>query len=500
MKVTTAAEMRLVEEKAAAQGLTSIVLMETAGHALAQAVLRHAASPRPRVLVLAGPGQNGGDGLTAARHLLGSGAEVHVWLIADPERLRGAAKEQWLRVQGSARVAWNLSSGTPPGRFDAAIDAMFGTSLARDLAGDAARAVAYLAATGVPVVAADLPSGVHADTGRLAGTAVRASCTVALGALKPGHLFWPGRDYCGEIVLEPLGLLPDLLDDVGMERIDRLSPADAAPTSGKGAYGRTVIVAGSAHYPGAAWLAARGALRGGSGLTVLASVDQVLRHAAALPEVIARQLQARGTTGVIDAAALDAETFRDASAVVIGPGLDRMDDAGQAAWLDLYVGLHRPLVLDADGLRPVLGRIGLLRRRPGPTVLTPHVGEASRLLGRSVADDAPARLRAAREIAERSGAVVLLKGHPTFVAAPWGRVAVIEGGGPELATGGTGDVLSGALGAQLAQGSSARDAAERAAWAHAQAGALFRRRQPRGGLASEIADLLPLPLGGYADA
>ena len=499
MKVTTAAEMRSVEERAAALGLTSLVLMETAGHALAQAVLRQASAPRPRVLVLAGPGQNGGDGLTAARHLLGSGAEVHVWLLADPGRLRGAAKEQWLRVQGSARVAWSQSAGTPPGRFDAAIDAMFGTSLARDLAGDAARAVDYLVATGVPVVAADLPSGVHADTGQLAGTAVRASCTVALGALKPGHLFWPGRDYCGEIVLEPLGLLPDLLDDVGMERIDHLSPADAAPTSGKGAYGRTVIVAGSAHYPGAAWLAARGALRGGSGLTVLASVDRVLRHAAALPEVIERQLKARGT-GLIDAAALDADTFRDASAVVIGPGLDRMDHARQAAWLDLYLGLRRPLVLDADGLRPIQGRIELLRRRPGPTVLTPHAGEASRLLGRPVADDATARLQAAREIAERSGAVVLLKGHPTFVAAPWGRVAVVEGGGPELAMGGTGDVLSGALGAQLAQGRSARDAAERAAWAHAQAGARLRRRQPRGGLASEIADLLPLPLGGYADA
>lgn len=499
MKVTTAEEMRAAEAIAASHGLDSMVLMETAGHALALEALRRAGPARPRILVVAGPGQNGGDGLTAARHLIGRGVPVHIWLLADPARLRGAAREQWERLQATRFAAWTPANGSPPGRFDAAIDALFGTSLRGDLAGDALRAVRYLEAGGMPIVAADLPSGVHPDTGQIAGVAVRATVTVALGALKGGHLFWPGSDYCGEVVLEPLGLLPQWLEDVRLERIDALEPPTMPPTAGKGAYGRTVIVAGSAHYPGAAWLAARGALRGGSGLTVLASVGQVLAHAAALPEVIQRQLPARGP-GVIDAAAIGSAALRDASAIVIGPGLDRIDAQGRKAWLAFYLSLRRPLVLDADGMRPIQGRLEALRGRPGPTVLTPHAGEAGRLLGRHVADDAASRLAAAREIAARSGAVVLLKGHPTFVAAPWGRVGVIDAGGPELAAGGTGDVLAGALGAQLAQGFAARPAAERAALAHARAGELMRQRQPRGGFASEIADLLPRALGGHADA
>ncbi len=497
MKVLTADEMRAAEDVAAKHGLGSEILMETAGHAIALELLRRL-PPRPRVLVVAGPGQNGGDGLTAARHLLARGAEVHVWLIGDPGRLRGAAKLQWQRLQDASGVLWIEADGWPPGRFDGAIDAIFGTSLRGEVAGNALRAVRYLEAVGIPVVSADLPSGVLGDTGAIAGTAVRATCTVALGALKPGHLFWPGRAYCGEILLEPLGLLPQWLEHGRLERVEEFAAPAIAPTAGKGAYGRTVIVAGCAQYPGAAWLAARGALRGGSGLTVLASVAEVLAHAAALPEVIERRLQARG--GVIDPSVLSPETFRDATSIVIGPGLGRMDAQGFDHWLRLYLGLHRPLLIDADGLRPIQGRLDVLRRRPGPTVLTPHAGEAGRLLGRAVADDAPSRLQAACEIAERSGAVVLLKGHPTFVAAPHGPVGIVDRGGPELATGGAGDVLSGALGAQLAQGFAARPAAERAALAHAKAGATLRERLSRGGLASEIADLLPAAFGGRADA
>jgi hydroxyethylthiazole kinase-like uncharacterized protein yjeF len=232
---------------------------------------------------------------------------------------------------------------------------------------------------------------------------------------------------------------------------------------------------------------------------VLASVAAVLSHAAAMPEVIQRQLGAT-PDGVIDPETFGTAGLQDATAVVLGPGLGRMDPAARDTWLALYLGLHRPLVLDADGLRPVQGRLDALHGRPGPTVLTPHAGEASRLLGRGVGEDAPARLAAAREISERSGAVVLLKGHPTFVAAPWGRVGIIDAGGRELATGGTGDVLSGALGAQLAMGQAARPAAERAALGHARAGALLRGQHPRGATAGEVADMLPLALGGAADA
>jgi len=492
MKLTTAQEMRAVEEEAARYGLTSEILMETAGAAIAQAVLGRIQSRPGRVLVVAGPGQNGGDGLTAARHLLGRGCAVHVWLLADEHRLRGAALGQFRRLSASPEVTWSAPGETPQGRFDAAIDAIFGTSLRGDVDGDALRAVHYLAAGTPCVVAADLPSGVVADSGAIAGAAVRADCTVALGALKPGHVFWPGAGLCGEIVFEPLGLLPQWLAPLPVELVESPPPApDMPPTAAKQAFGRTIVVAGSGRYPGAAWLAARAAVRGGSGLTVLASVSPVLAHAGALAEVIQRELPA-GADGSIDPGRIGPQDVQDATAVALGPGLGAMDERARDRWLELILALRRPLLLDADGLRAVQLRLSALRGRSAPTVLTPHAGEAGRLLGRPVGDDAPARLLAAREIAAASGAVVLLKGHPTFVASPTGRVGVVAEGGPELAVGGTGDVLSGLLAAQMARGMSARSAAERAALLHARAGGLLRRRGARGGLASELADLLPL--------
>lgn len=486
--------MREAEGRAQQAGIPTLVLMETAGAAIAREALRFRAEGG--CLVLVGPGQNGGDGLCAARHLLAHGMRPTVWLIADPEALRGDARTQHEILRGAEGVRWLLASETPDGSFDVAIDALFGISLRGELSADARRAAQYLSAHALSVVAADLPSGVRADTGEIAGTAVRASVTVALGALKPGHVFLPGRAYAGEVVVEPLGLLPHWLRDLPLSLVDRMPPAARpGPSAPKQAYGRALVIAGSSRYPGAAWLAARAALRGGAGLAVLASVADVLMHPAALPEVILVAL-GQDSDGRIDPSAVTQEIAQDAQSVAIGPGLGAIEDL--AGWRRAIIALARPLVLDADGLRPFAGVPEKLAGRQAPTVITPHIGEARHLLGREVPDSPSERLLAAEELARRSGAVALLKGQPTFVATPDGRVGLIDQGGPELAVGGTGDVLTGLIAAQLAQGVPARAAAERAALAHARAGRKLRERSPRGHLASEVADLAAAALGEEA--
>lgn len=489
-------EMRAAERAAAEIGLTAEILMEAAGAEIARAALQRFSRPGLRVIIFVGPGQNGGDGLTAARHLDAAGARVSLCLLADPERLRGPAALQFERLRAAPEVAVRDLGACRPQDFDLAIDAIFGTSLRPPITGAALAAVRWIEESGLTVLAADLPSGVLCDSGEIAGAAVHAHITVALGALKPGHVFYPGRDHCGEVLVSGLGIPNALYGDAPMD-IAQVLPSASLPgaEAPKQAYGEVTLLAGSRLFPGAAWLTARGALRGGAGTAVLASVPQVLQHGSAMPEVIVREVAPTGD-GRIDPAALHAGVFARSRALAVGPGLG--DVAGRAQeWREFLCLPEIPLCLDADGLAPFAGDPEALRQRRGPTVLTPHRGEAGRLLGRNVGEAAAERLEAALEIARRSGAVTLIKGAPTFIASPDGRVTVVTEGGPELAAPGSGDVLTGLLAAQLAVVPDVHVATVRAAFAHGRAGAILRRRRPgRGRLASEIADEIPPALEG----
>lgn len=464
--------------------------MEAAGAEIARAALARWGRTGLRVLILAGPGQNGGDGLTAARHLDAQGARVTVCLLADAERLRGPALGQWRRLASAPDISVRPLRDCAGADFDLAIDAIFGTALRPPLAGEVLEALRWLKESRLPVLAVDLPTGVRADTGEALDGAARADLTLALGALKPGHVFWPGRGACGEVQLAGIGIPGGLYGDLRLDlqqdlpRVDL--PGMEAP---KQAYGQVLVLSGSRRYPGAAWLTARGALRGGAGRVVLASTDRVVQSAAALPEVIVQEV-ASTDRGTLDPRRLDPAMFSSAQAVAVGPGLDdpRPD---VEAWRELLLALPVPLCIDADGLLVFAGDLESLGGRAAATVLTPHRGEAGRLIGRRVGETPLERLEAAVEIARRSGAVSLVKGSPTFIATPDGPVAVVAEGGPELAVPGSGDVLTGLMGAQLACMGDARTAAVRAALAHGRAGrSLGRGSRRRGHLASEIADAL----------
>jgi NAD(P)H-hydrate epimerase len=472
-------------------GVPGEVLMESAGRAVVEAVL--ALAPR-EVRVVCGGGQNGGDGLVAARHLHALGVRVRAALVAEP---RGEAAAQLARARAFG-VPIDGADFAPPGEGGVIVDAVLGTGLSRAVEGAAADAIRRIGAAGHPVVAADLPSGIDADTGQVMGVAVRASVTITFGLPKPGLALEPGRSHAGRVRVARIGIADAA---PGVEPAAELWTSIAAaarlpvrPRDGhKGTFGHVLVVAGSEGKTGAAALAARGATRGGAGLVTLAcpaGLNDILEvkcteaMTAPVPDTAER-----GLAGAAEDALLALAAERDV--VALGPGIGRSAETA-ALVRALCKRLERPLVLDADGLNAFAGDAAALRARPAPTVLTPHPGEAARLLGVTGAAVVGDRLGAARRLAAATGCVVLLKGAPSVIARPGEPPLVNPTGGPALASGGTGDVLTGLVAALLAQGLSAGDAAGLGAWLHGLAGdRIASARGPSGLVAEELADAVP---------
>jgi len=502
--VVDARRMRAADAATIRGGVPSATLMENAARALATGIAREFAAWR-RIVVVCGPGNNGGDGLAAARLLDGMRFSVRVFTLGDPDAYRGDAAsnaalarkaglplEPLTGRKGFATLAGALREA------DGVVDALFGTGLDRPLSGSAARAVGAINAAGRPVVAADVPSGLSSDTGRIPGKAVRAAATVAFGAPKVCHVLPPARDLCGRLVIADIGISRAHLSPRGQRLFlataesirELLPPRDRA--AHKRSVGSVAVIAGSRGKTGAAILAARGALRAGAGLVTIFCAESLQSAiVTALPEAMTIGLPEE--EGAL-AAAAGPEAIRrlgDFDAAVLGPGLGR--SPGAVAAIRAVVRRARlPLVLDADGLNAFAGKAAELRRRAGPTVATPHPGEAGRLLGRSTRDVQSDRLAAARALARSAGCCVLLKGETSLTATPDGRVVVNPTGSPVLATAGTGDVLAGVVAAFLAGGLRTEDATAGAAWIHGAAGdRLERTLGDAGALASEVADLLP---------
>ncbi len=492
--VVGAATMRALDEATIAQlGVPGDVLMESAGRELAALVARETEG---RIAVLCGPGNNGGDGLVAARHLAQSGREVDVALVMgdatpSPETARNLKRYRALGrgvLQGA------------PGEIRAAVvvDALFGTGLRRPVEGEFAKALEAAQRSGASVVAVDLPSGLDTDTGQILGAALRANRTLTISLPKLALALEPGRSYAGEVSVARVGILdaaPGVSPDATLWRAGAARAVlPARPRDGhKGRFGHVLVAAGSPGKTGAAALAAAGALRGGAGLATVAcphSVHAILEvkcteaMTAGLPETDAGGLR-------LEALAELRALADERDVVCLGPGIGREDATG-----DLVVRaveeIDRPLVLDADGLFPFARSLGPLRGRGAPTLLTPHPGEAARLLRCDTAEINRDRVAAARRLADESGSVVVLKGAGTVIAAGEGPVALNPTGGPVLGSGGTGDVLAGLCAGLLAQGVAPADAATLAVWLHGAAGdRLAARVGPAAVIASELAAELP---------
>ena len=470
----TPEEMMLADRAAVAGGVSEIALMEAAGRAVAEAVAARW-SARP-VTVLCGPGNNGGDGLVAARHLAVEGWPVRLALLGDRERLAGAAAHHAARYRGAIEPL-------APAMLDGAgvvIDAIFGAGLSRPIDGSAGAIVEALNKSRLPVAAIDVPSGVDGATGEIRGAAPRADITVTFFRKKPGHLLYPGRGFCGTTRLAQIGIPDSVLGEIAPRAFENGPPlwlgAYPWPQAEDHKYRRGhAVVFGGAELTGAARLAARAAARVGAGLVTVAAPEAAWPiYASALMGIIVRSMRAPEDFATL----IGDERVR---AMVVGPGAG-VTPATRAAAL-AALGTRRALVLDADALTAFAkSSEALFGAVKGPTVLTPHEGEFARLFG--CEGD---RLSRARTASKQAGAVIVLKGPDTVIAAPDGRAAINANAPPDLATGGTGDVLGGLIAGLLAQGLAPFEAACAGCWLHGEAAREFGP----GLVADDLIDTLP---------
>ena len=524
-ELLTTQEMSQADALAVAAGVPSIDLMENAGKAVAREACRMRPHPG-RIVVLCGPGNNGGDGYAAARLLKASGHEIRVYRLGEAGKLKGDAAEMARRLDGYVRPA----NPDALQSIDLIIDALFGAGLSRPLEGDAAEMIVAINSSGIPVLAVDVPSGVDGSTGAAAGPAVKADRTITFFRKKPGHLLLPGRALCGDVVVADIGIPEGVLTSPpphsshlpvqtgGGDEKFAVSKWENTPALWQDVFpaatvnqhkytrGHAVVVSGPAHATGAARLSARGALRIGAGLVTVASSPQALLiNAAHLTAImLAPFADAR------DLATLLEDTRRNA--VLIGPGASV--GAETCELVETVLASGAAAVLDADALTSfatpdqssraetvrfgftsaattvpatpaaLFAHIGAKPERP--VVLTPHEGEFKKLFG----EIAGSKLDRARAAVKISGAVVVLKGPDTVIASPDGRAAINANAPPWLATAGSGDVLAGFITGLLAQKMAAFEAACAAVWLHGACAAHFGA----GLIAEDLPEALPLVL------
>jgi hydroxyethylthiazole kinase-like uncharacterized protein yjeF len=495
--------------------IPSYSLMTRAGEAIAAAIERDwPEALRHGVTVVAGKGNNGGDGMVAARALKDKGAPVRVLLLASGADLKGDAARAHAEfvARGGAvaeipgETALQSALADRPGVL---IDAIFGTGLNAEVAGLLRLAIEMIngfAGPSTPVVAVDIASGVNSDTGAVMGSAIRASLTVTFGYAKFGHASYPGVEFCGRLETVDIGFAPEAVNEIAprgrlLERDDvrplvRLRPVN----SHKGTYGHTLVIGASRGKSGAALLASRGALRMGAGLVTAAIPESVASVVAVgQAELMTEPMPDHdGHFEAIRVPAVLAPIIEGKSALVAGPGIGLSDDTRDLiSWL-ISEGCapRRPLLIDADGLN-ALAAIGpeALRKARGPVVLTPHPGEMARLLGVTTGLVNADRISSARRLSERTGAHVLLKGARSVIAGAGGEIFINSSGNPGMATAGMGDALSGMLGALLGQGMPPLEALALGAFLHGYAAdRVAARLGGIGYLTGDVIDELPRSL------
>lgn len=485
--LVTAAQMKVLEQLAEQRfGMPASLLMENAGGALAEHACQELGTAG-RVVVLCGRGNNGGDGLVAARRLAERGVPVQVELVGGPAGLKGDP-ERNARALAGMGLRHEDTSHTVLGAGDVVIDALLGTGVNRGAEGEYADKVHRIARwreAGAKVVAADLPTGLDADTGRPYEPCVRADVTVSFGALKRGQAVEPGASICGRVVRVDIGLPCVERPAVEASLLEEEDARAALPLrtsdSNKGTYGHVLVIAGGPGKSGAAAMSGIAALRTGAGLVTVATrpqaLDGIMSHA---PELMGAPVHGDGAFGLADLDAL-AEAAERKHALVIGPGIPRGPETGKLLRA-LLEKTSIPAILDADALNAAAEDLSVLEPGRGRLVLTPHPGEMGRLVGKSAKDVQADRIGVAQQFARTHGVVLVLKGARTLIATPDGNVRVNPTGNPGMATGGTGDVLSGMIGALLGQGLTVEQAACTGVYAHGLAGDKAAQRTGQLGL------------------
>ena len=506
--VVTAAEMREIDRRTIEEvGVPSLLLMENAGLGVVNVaddmLVRMAGE---RVLVFCGKGNNGGDGMVVARHLFNRGYGIRIYLVGDAGDLKGDALANREILEGFGLDLHPIREKKDLRRIvdgDLIIDALLGTGITGELRGIVADVIGWMNRSLLPIVSVDLPSGLNSDDGSYKGTCVKAEATATMAALKRGLVLPPGRDLAGEVSIVDIGS-PDFMTDALnlqthlLEASDIASRLPARPEGAhKGDFGKVVVLAGSPGMTGAAVLASLASLRVGAGLTILGvprSLNDILE--TKVTEVMTKPLHETedGTLSRDAEVGID-ELVAWADVLAVGPGIGSHEETTELV-RRMIRKIRKPVVIDADGLNAFSGRPELLEKGRGRQILTPHYGELSRIVGRSIEDIEQNRIEVARTYSKRFESVLVLKGSPTIVAGPDGNVFVNPTGNSGMATAGSGDVLTGMIVGLLAQGCSSVDAALCGVFLHGLAGDLIA--EASGSRALIAGDLIDGIIGAFA--
>lgn len=506
--VLTSSQSRECDRKAVEQlGVPSIVLMENAALSILEVLEKHVGiEPKQKVVVACGRGNNGGDGLAVARHLHSMGVDVSVYLMARAGDLKGDAAINFAAASSIGIPIVEVAEASELGKFEAAlreahlvIDALLGTGITGEVRGIIAEAVKVINSCGRQVVSVDIPSGLNSDTGEVCGVCVRADVTVTLGAMKRGLLLFPGAEYVGDLFLGYIGVPKKLFESfepwvkVTTEELVWNCYKPRARNTHKGDYGRVLVIGGSAGMTGAAMMCGMAALRGGAGLVTVALPKSLnIAFEAAVLEVMSLPLPETDLMS-ISASAVDVvlERMELVDVLAIGPGISRVPET-QEFVRQVVCSSTKTVVLDADGIMAFAGRMDELKKRSCELVLTPHPGEMAALTGKTVAKVQADRIGISQSVASELNAVVVLKGANTIIASPDGNTYINLTGNPGMASGGTGDVLTGLIAGLIAQGNKPFEAASCAAFLHGLAGDMASWDKGEASLvAGDLIDCLP---------
>jgi NAD(P)H-hydrate epimerase len=527
LKLVNAKEMRAIDRSTIRDfGVKGLVLMENAGKGVARAALKELeGAALKRVAIVAGKGNNGGDGFVCARHLKNAGYEVRVFSTVSIKELKGDALKNalaWELMGGVTRILRRPSDIKKHSVFFAhsalIIDALLGTGLTSNVRGAIKAVIDYINSLSIRVLSIDMPSGISADTGAVMGTAVSADITVTMALAKLGLYQYPGREYAGRVEVIDIGV-PDallvgndlrcnLIDDDLVRSILRPRSAD----TNKGSYGHLLVIAGSPGKSGAAYLAATAAMRAGAGLVTIALPEGLnpLMEIKTTEVMTAPLVETGAGTLSVDSLPALKRLIRGKSALVIGPGLGDSKGVGDLVRALLTSKDIRlpPILMDADGLNVLKNDISILKKVKAQLVLTPHPGEMARLFNITSAKVQADRVGSAIKLTSSTGAVVLLKGASTVISAPNGEMFINPTGSPALASAGTGDVLSGMIGAFMANGYAPMKSAVAGAYLHGvsaeklvnEAGGFWNGHGgPVGMLASDLFPVIPRVINCFTD-
>jgi len=500
MKVSTVEQMRNLDKGAIERfKIPDALLMENAGNAVYFVIHSEFGIQGKRFIVFCGIGNNGGDGFVVARKLHSNGGFVTVFLLGDDKKLPGSAKANFdtistlpIRIEKVASMEQLVPSVSG---CDAIVDAVFGTGLARDVGGIYREVIELINESGKTVFSVDIPSGVHGDTGQVMGCAVKADYTVTFGLPKLGNLLYPGFERCGKLYVTHISFPPSHYDtdEIKVETNDPLPIPLRNEDTHKGSYGKALFIAGSSNYLGAPHFAALSFLKAGGGLSYLAAPRSITNYLATKGSEIVFAPQKETKLGSLSLEARDdiLEFSERADMVVMGPGLSLNEETQQLV-RELAPLIDKPLIIDGDGITAISETIDLIKKRKNPTILTPHLGEMSRIIKADIAEinanKVPLLTKACREL----HAVIILKGAHTLIGLPDERIYVNMSGNPGMATAGSGDVLVGTIAGMYGLGFSLEQSMRMGVFMHGLAGDLAMRDMGEDGIiAGDIMNYLP---------